>query len=66
MNTPVDPKEKAERIQRAKNKIQLMRKAVNQRKSVRNNLLALVREYVSQRPEVTVKIVKKWINKTSK
>lgn len=53
--------EKRERIQRAKNKFQLIRRQMNEQKSQKHKLLALVREYVSQRPEVTVQVVKKWL-----
>ncbi|NVK23317.1 MAG: hypothetical protein HWE10_00175 [Gammaproteobacteria bacterium] len=53
--------EKQERLQRAKNKFQLLRRQINQNKNNRHKLLALVQEYVSQRPEVTVQIIQKWI-----
>lgn len=53
--------EKRERLQRAKNKFQLIRRQMNDQKANKHKLLALVREYVEQRPEVTVQIVKKWI-----
>lgn len=53
--------EKRERLQRAKNKFQLIRRQMNDQKANKHKLLALVREYVAQRPEVTVQIVKKWI-----
>jgi len=58
-----DPKqlEKQERIQRAKNKLRLMRQGINRNESNRLRLLNLVREYVAQRPEVTAQIIKKWI-----
>ena len=54
--------DKQERIQRAKNKMRLMRKSIDQQKSNRQRLLHLVREYVAQRPEVTAKIIKKWLS----
>lgn len=54
--------EKRERLKRAKNKIQLMRRQVNDKKANKHKLLALVREYVSQRPEVTIQVIQKWIN----
>jgi flagellar biosynthesis/type III secretory pathway M-ring protein FliF/YscJ len=54
--------EKRERLKRAKNKIQLMRRQVNDKKANKHRLLALVREYVSQRPEVTIQVIQKWIN----
>lgn len=53
--------EKRERLQRAKNKFQLIRRQMNDKKTNKHKLLALVREYVSQRPEVTVQVIKKWI-----
>jgi flagellar biosynthesis/type III secretory pathway M-ring protein FliF/YscJ len=48
-----------EKRQRAKNKIQLMRRKVKQHNKAR--MLALVREYVSQNPDLAMQIVKKWI-----
>lgn len=54
--------EKRERLKRAKNKIQLMRRQVNDKNANKHKLLALVREYVSQRPEVTIQVIQKWIN----
>jgi len=53
--------EKRERLQQAKNKFQLIRRQMNNSKANKHKLLALVREYVSQRPEVSVQIIKKWI-----
>lgn len=61
MKNSVAEIEKRERLQRAKNKFQLIRRQMDDKKSNKHKLLALVREYVSQRPEVTVQIVKKWI-----
>ena len=60
--TSVAEIEKRERLKRAKNKIQLMRRQVNDKKANKHKLLALVREYVSQRPEITVQVIQKWIN----
>ena len=54
--------EKQERLQRAKNKFQLIRRQITQNKNNKHKLLALVREYVSQRPEVTTQIINKWIS----
>ena len=54
--------EKKERLQRAKNKFQLIRRQITQNKNNKHKLLALVREYVSQRPEVTTQIINKWIS----
>jgi flagellar biosynthesis/type III secretory pathway M-ring protein FliF/YscJ len=48
-----------EKRQRAKNKIQLMRRKVKQHNKTR--MLALVREYVSQNPDLTTQIIQKWI-----
>lgn len=61
-STSVAELEKRERLKRAKNKIQLIRRQVNDKKANKNKLLALVREYVSQRPEVTIQVIQKWIN----
>lgn len=61
MKNKLDELEKRERLQRAKNKFQLIRRQMNDNKSNKHKLLALVREYVAQRPEVTVQIMKKWI-----
>lgn len=61
MKNKLDEIEKRERLQRAKNKIQLIRRQMDDKKSQKHKLLALVREYVAQRPEVTVTVVKKWI-----
>lgn len=61
MKNSVAEIEKRERLQRAKNKFQLIRRQMNDPKTNKHKLLALVREYVAQRPEVTVQIVKKWI-----
>lgn len=60
-NNKINDLEKQERLKRAKNKMLLMRKQINQSQSNRARLLALVREYVSQRPEVAVKIVNNWL-----
>lgn len=54
--------EKKERIQRAKNKFQLIRRQLNDKKANKHKLLALVQELASQRPEVTIKILAKWID----
>lgn len=62
MKNKLEDIEKRERLQRAKNKFQLIRRQMNDKKSHKHKLLALVREYVSQRPEVTVQIVKKWVD----
>lgn len=62
MKNKLAEREKLERLQRAKNKFQLIRRQMNDKSSNKHKLLALVREYVSQRPEVTVQVVKKWIN----
>ena len=51
--------EKSERIQRAKNKIRLIRTKIATNKS--HKMLQLVREYIHQRPEIAVNIVKKWL-----
>lgn len=61
-STSVADLEKRERLKRAKNKIQLMRRQVNDKKANKHKLLALVREYVSQRPEVAIQVVQKWID----
>lgn len=61
MKNKLEELEKRERLQRAKNKFQLIRRQMNDKKSNKHKLLGLVREYVSQRPEVTVQIMKKWI-----
>lgn len=61
MKNKLEELEKRERLQQAKNKFQLIRRQMNDKKSNKHKLLSLVREYVSQRPEVTVQIMKKWI-----
>lgn len=53
--------DRKERLARAKRKIQLMRRNINDAQTHRLKMLALVREYVAQRPEVTVQVVKKWL-----
>lgn len=63
MNKSLTDIEKLERRQRAKNKIQLIRRQIEEKKANKNRLLALVREYVSQSPEVTVNIINKWIDR---
>lgn len=60
MNNNMDLDRK-ERLARAKRKIQLMRRNINDAQTHRLKMLALVREYVAQRPEVTVQVVKKWL-----
>jgi flagellar biosynthesis/type III secretory pathway M-ring protein FliF/YscJ len=62
MKSPLTELEKKERLQRAKNKFQLIRRQLNDRKTNKHKLLALVQELASQRPEVTVQILKKWID----
>jgi len=62
MKSPLTELEKKERIQRAKNKFQLIRRQLNDKKANKHKLLALVQELASQRPEVTVQILKKWID----
>ncbi|QTH64322.1 hypothetical protein J1N51_02220 [Psychrosphaera ytuae] len=57
---------KQERLQRAKNKIKLMRRTVDESKQQQLKLRDLVRVYVKQRPEVAVKIVTQWLNATAK
>lgn len=61
-NPSVAEIEKRERLQQAKNKIKLIRRQVDQSNTNKQRMLALVREYVAQRPEITIKLVKKWIN----
>ena len=63
MNKSLQEREKQERLQRAKNKFKLIRRQINQNTNNRHKLLALVREYVAQRPEVTCQIIQKWISK---
>ena len=58
----IDQIEKQERLKRAKNKFQLLRRQIAQNKDNKHKLLALVREYVSQRPEVTTQIITNWIS----
>lgn len=53
---------KQERMQRAKNKIKLIRRQVDESKQQQLKLRDLVRVYVSQRPEIAVSVIKKWIN----
>lgn len=55
--------EKQERLKRAKNKLLLMRRQITDSQNKHARLLALVREYVTQRPEVATQIVKRWLNK---
>ncbi len=62
MKSELSDLEKRERVQRAKNKFQLIRRQLNDKKAHKHKLLALVQELASQRPEVTVKILAKWIN----
>lgn len=62
MNSPLTDIEKKERLQRAKNKFQLIRRQLNNQKANKHKLLALVQELASQRPDVTVKILKNWID----
>jgi flagellar biosynthesis/type III secretory pathway M-ring protein FliF/YscJ len=62
MKSPLTDLEKKERLQRAKNKFQLIRRQLNNQKASKHKLLALVQELASQRPDVTVKILKKWID----
>lgn len=59
MSEKLSELEKKERRQAAKNKIQLMRRHMHQNPNLK--LQRLVREYVSQRPEVAITIVKKWL-----
>lgn len=61
MTISITELEKKERIQRAKNKFQLIRRQLNNKQANKHKLLALVQEYASQRPEVTVQILAKWI-----
>lgn len=60
MTKSVAEKEKHERLQRAKNKFQLLRRQMDNNTHT-HKLLALVREYVAQRPEVTVQVIQKWL-----
>lgn len=52
---------KQERLARARNKIRLMRRSISKSKREELKLRDLVREYVAQRPDATLKILKKWI-----
>ena len=56
--------ETQERLQRAKNKFQLIRRQIQQNKNNKDRMLALVREYVSQRPEVAQQVIAKWISQS--
>jgi flagellar biosynthesis/type III secretory pathway M-ring protein FliF/YscJ len=62
MKSSISELEKTERIQRAKNKFQLIRRQLNDKKANKHKLLALVQELSSQRPDVTVQILAKWID----
>ena len=62
MKSSITELEKQERIQRAKNKFQLIRRQLNNKQANKHKLLALVQELVAQRPEVTVQVLAKWID----
>ena len=58
------PKEKNAQLTRTRTRIATLRTAIGTTERKHFKLLALVREYVAQRPEVSIRIVKKWINAT--
>ena len=62
MNKNIKEIEKQERLQRAKNKFLLIRRQIQQSK--KKQVLNLVREYVSQRPEATQQVLQKWIKQS--
>ena len=53
---------KEERLRRARNKIKLMRRNIDDSRANQLKLRELVREYVRQRPEVCIKIIQDWLN----
>lgn len=62
MAVPNETLTKQERLDRARNKIRLMRRSISKSKREELKLRDLVREYVAQRPDATLKILKKWID----
>lgn len=53
-------------MERARNKIKLMRRKISEAEQRQLKLKNLVQVYVSQRPEITTKIIKAWLNSSLK
>lgn len=55
--------DKEKRRLQAKQRIRSMREAVENNIKAKREVANLVKEYVRQRPEVTVQIIQKWLGK---
>ncbi|GAA0286634.1 hypothetical protein N9W11_03765 [Psychrosphaera haliotis] len=53
---------KEERLKRARNKMRLMRRQIDDAKQKQLKLKNLVRVYVSQRQDVSVAVIKGWLD----
>lgn len=53
---------KEERLKRARNKIRLMRRQIDDAKQKQLKLKDLVRVYVSQRQDVSIAVIKRWLD----
>mgnify|MGYP000674988454 CR=1 FL=1 len=53
---------KEERLKRARNKMRLMRRQIDDAKQKQLKLKNLVRVYVSQRQDVSIAVIKRWLN----
>ena len=53
---------KEERLNRARNKIRLMRRQIDDAKQKQLKLKNLVRVYVSQRQDVSIAVIKRWLD----
>ncbi|MUH71041.1 hypothetical protein [Psychrosphaera haliotis] len=53
---------KEERLKRARNKMRLMRRQIDDAKQKQLKLKNLVRVYVSQRQDVSVAVIKRWLD----
>lgn len=75
MKSKLKPKEKVnsgnvnqdlsreERLQRARNKIRLIRRTIDQTKKNQLKTRDLVRTYIQQDPNVAVKVIQRWLYK---
>lgn len=57
----IEKQESIKRRQIAKQRIDKLRQTVEQNIQSKRSVADLVREYVRQRPEVTVQIIQKWL-----